>query len=84
MKKPDLPAVKPLTQAEAEGLEGQYDLILQRMAELDGYMARLDTALAEAIEKMGMARITVETLKVSKSIATERLRNLKALSDRMR
>lgn len=82
--------VRPLTRSEVENLEGQHDLILQKMAALDdiyyqlgGALAEAEAALSERRIEAERARSEVEKLKHLKSITTERARNLKAIIGRM-
>lgn len=74
-----IPEVKPLSHEEREYLEGQGELILEKMAALDEVLAQIGGALADAEGELCKARMEVERLKGLRTIAIERGRNYKAI-----
>jgi len=72
----------PLTEAEVQQLEGQYERIMALLAGLDGELVEADTALATAAVAFNRAKLDLDIARARKLTAIERSRILKTLLTR--
>ena len=85
-----IPEVAPLSAEEREYLAGQGELIMAKLAAMDGVLAMIGTAMAEAEAEYSKAKIEAERCRAAlarlgglRKIAVERTRNLKTLATAM-
>ena len=71
--------IKPLTQEEIANLEGQYDRVMQLVAETYNALQETEMELIEAMRVHSEAKLKLEIAKSKKSMLVEQGRNLKTL-----
>ena len=71
--------IKPLSQEEIANLEGQYEKILQMLAEIDVALHEKQIERITIEQEFSEARLRLDIAKTQQSFLVERARNLKTI-----